>query len=116
MSTSKKKIQLVLDEEAQTTLEALRHATGAASMAEVLRDALGVYNSLRDMLAAEGQNRRLALIDRSAGEMQELIIPSLMKNTAIVGGARSVMQSQPQIARRASQPTPTEPSDRAVRA
>lgn len=43
MSTNKK-IQLVLDEEAQAVLSQLQINTRAETMAEVLRDALGVYN------------------------------------------------------------------------
>lgn len=74
-------------------LAALQEATGAGSMAEVLRDALGVYNSLRDMLASGGQ-KKLALVDRNAGELQELFIPSLMRGAAIVPGARSSMATR----------------------
>lgn len=80
-----KKIQLVLDEEAQNTLAELQLATGAASMAEVLRDALGVYNSLRHMLAAD-QRKSLAMVDRGAGQMQELLIPSLMRGRHVAAG------------------------------
>lgn len=103
---AKKKIQLVLDEEAQATLQALQDSTGAGSMAEVLRDALGVYNSLRDMLTDGGGQKRLALIDRSAGELQELIIPSLLRGTAIVPGARSPMSGGSRKANAASSISP----------
>lgn len=81
MATTKK-IQLLLDEPAQDTLAALQQATGANSAAEVLRDALGVYNSLCGLL--NGTGLRLALLDRSSGTMQELIIPSLLRTVAPV--------------------------------
>lgn len=76
----KRKIQLVLDREAQATLAALQNATGAGSMTEVMRDALRVYNSLRDMV--QDGRKGLALVDRNAGEMQEIVIPSLMRKAA----------------------------------
>lgn len=77
---AKQRIQILLDEDAQTTLTVLQEATGARSMAEVLRDALGVYNSLHEMLSEPG--KCLALVNREAGEMQELFIPSLMRSAA----------------------------------
>ncbi len=80
-----KKLQLVLDEESLTVLQALQTATGAASMAEVLRDALGVYSSLQTMLEAQPQ-QKLALIDREAGTMQELFVPSLLRRRYVVAG------------------------------
>ena len=76
MSEPKTKIQLNLDAEARKILLDLVARTSAESMAEVLRDALGVYNSLHDMLAKDEGNR-LALVNREAGTMQELNIPTL---------------------------------------
>lgn len=77
---SRKRIQLVLDAEAQKVLEKLQAATGANSMAEVLRDALGVYDSLHEMLAEDEQNT-LAIVDRKRSRMQELHVPSLARKT-----------------------------------
>jgi hypothetical protein len=82
-----KKIQLVLDEDAQAALEALVKATHAESMAHVLRDALGVYNSLYELLSANG-TAQLALVDKTRHELQELQIPSL-RSTHIVAGAKT---------------------------
>lgn len=79
-----KKIQLALDEEAVSTLELLLQQTGAQSMAEVLRDALGVYSSLRDLLAGNA-GCELALIDRRAGEFQALTIPSFQRSHVVLG-------------------------------
>lgn len=85
--SAKKKIQLVLDEQAQATLEDLVEATKAESMAHVLRDALGVYSTLHQMLT-ESPSSQLALIDRLKQELQELNIPSLQRK-AIVASARA---------------------------
>lgn len=73
---AKKKIRLVLDDEAQATLEVLKTATHAESMAHVLRDALGVYSALHEMLR-ESPGTQLALVDHVRHELQELNIPSL---------------------------------------
>lgn len=79
---TKKKIQLILDEQAQETLAKLVESTGAESMAHVLRDALGVYSSLHEMLTP---SLELALINRSEGVFQELAIPSLRRERVIRG-------------------------------
>lgn len=89
MST-KKKIQLVLDEQAQATLEGLVEATNAESMAHVLRDALGVYNSLYELLRESGPSAQLAIVDRVRQELQELNIPSL-QGKHVVTGAKSAL-------------------------
>ena len=72
-----KKVQLVLDVEAQDILEKLKESTGAESQAHVLRNALGVYSALYDLLKKGGPSTHLALVDRSRNEMQQLSIPSL---------------------------------------
>ena len=76
MTIRPRKIQLVLDEEAQKVLLELQAASGAESMAAVLRDALGVYYSLREILNSE-PDMTLALINRERSEMQELVIPTI---------------------------------------
>lgn len=73
---TKKKIQLILDEQAQETVEKLFAETGAESIAHVLRDALGVYATLHELLTP---GITLALIDRGKSEFQELNIPSLSR-------------------------------------
>jgi hypothetical protein len=85
---TKKKIQLVLDEEQQTTLDALRDATHAESMAHVLRDALGVYSALHELLRERGPEAQLAVIDRAKQEFQELNVPSL-QGKHVVPGAKA---------------------------
>jgi hypothetical protein len=72
-----KKVQLVLDDEAQDILEKLKESTRAESQAHVLRNALGVYAALYDLLKKGGPNTHLALVDRSRNEMQRLSVPSL---------------------------------------
>jgi hypothetical protein len=85
---TRKKVHLLLDDEAQATLLALQTATGASSAAEVMRDALAVYNSLQEMLEADPKYR-LALYHRSAGTIQELFVPSLMRKVSPVASAES---------------------------
>jgi hypothetical protein len=89
--SNKKKIQLVLDEEAQATLEGLVEATHAESMAHVLRDALGVYNSLHKLLS-ESPSAQLALVDRVRQELQELNIPSL-QGKHVVQGTKTLIRA-----------------------
>jgi hypothetical protein len=88
---SKKKIELVLDDEAMSALAVLQNETTADNLAEVLRDALGVYRSLRDLLGRDG-DKRLAIVDSTFGELRELTIPSFQKlrPTARATAARSV--------------------------
>jgi hypothetical protein len=71
------KVQLVLDDETQDVLEKLKESTSAESQAHVLRNALGVYAALYDLLKKGGPNTHLALVDRSRNEMQRLSVPSL---------------------------------------
>lgn len=92
---SKKKIQLVLDEQALNTLESLRVATHAESMAHVLRDALGVYNSLYELLRENGSGAQLAIIDRARQEMQELSVPSLQGKRIVAGAKAPLTPSLP---------------------
>lgn len=81
-----KTIQLVLDDEALSTLTRLQEQTRASSLAEVLRDALGVYNALRDLLV---EDTVLLLNHRSTGEVQPVVIPSLTRpRTQVVIGPR----------------------------
>jgi hypothetical protein len=82
---TRKKIQLVLDDEAVKTLEDLQAVTGAGSMTEVLRDALGVYSSLRELLTRGDGHHQLAIVDKAAGEFQELTIPSFQKTPVVAG-------------------------------
>jgi len=89
MSTTKKKIQLVLDDEAVKTLSELQAVTGASTMTEVLRDALGVYSSLRELLS-RSSGTQLAIVDKSIGEFQELTIPSFQR-TPVVAGLKSAL-------------------------
>jgi hypothetical protein len=82
---SGRKIQLVLDDEAIAILEAVQKATGAGSISEVLRDALGVYSALQKLLAPS-EHLQLALVDRVEGVLQVLQIPSLMRGRGVVVG------------------------------
>lgn len=84
-----KRVELVLDDEALAALESLQSKTRAGSIADVLRAALGVYNSLQDMLS-RGDGKRLALLDRGAGEFTELAIPSLQLQPAVEPAAMAV--------------------------
>lgn len=86
-TTTRKKIQLVLDDDAVKTLSELQAMTGAGTMTEVLRDALGVYSSLRELLS-RSQGGQLAIVDKVAGEFQELTIPSFQR-TPVVAGLKS---------------------------
>jgi hypothetical protein len=90
---SKKKIQLVLDEQAQATLENLVTATRSESMAHVLRDALGVYSSLFDLLQSSGPTAQLAIVDRARQELQELNIPSLQGKSVVAGPKSALAQA-----------------------
>ncbi len=80
-TSTPKRIQLVLDANAQETLEALQRRTGATSMTEVLRDALGVYNSLAGIVLDHGGV--LCSLDRARQEFQELTIPSLHRGHVV---------------------------------
>lgn len=73
---SGKTVQLHLDQEVLDMLDRLQSATGARSLIEVFRDALGVYFALHAM-RSEYPGKVLALVDHVAGEMQELHIPTL---------------------------------------
>ncbi len=79
---TKKKVQLVLDEQAQETLAKLVESTGAESMAHGIRDALGVYAGIHDMLTP---GISLALVDRNKNELQELNVPSLTRVPVLRG-------------------------------
>jgi hypothetical protein len=79
----KRKINIEFDDEALDTLERLREGTNAPSVAAVLRDALGVYSSLYDMLPPQS-GKRLALIDRDTGQLQQLHVPSLSREPVLV--------------------------------
>jgi len=84
-----KRINLELDDQAQSTLERLQKATNE-SMAHVLRDALGVYSALRDLLSENGPEAKLAIINRARHELQELSIPSLSPTTKhVVAGDKT---------------------------
>lgn len=83
-----RKIQLVLDEDAVATLTTLQELTGARSMTEVIRSALAVYKSLHEF--AHADERCLALVDREAGTMQELIILPFRREHVLAGERRSV--------------------------
>lgn len=76
-----KTIKLVLDDAAEETLERLRALTGANSPAEVLRAALGTYAALQGILSA-GVGE-LALLDRQAGTVQALTIPTLDRKSVV---------------------------------
>lgn len=76
-----KKVQLVLDDDAVECIEALQAATGASGMSEVLRDALGLYNELFKM--TRDKTRTLAMLNRQAGEFQELSVPSFERMQAV---------------------------------
>jgi hypothetical protein len=71
-------LKLSLDDEAVAVLEQLRQESGHTHLAEVLRDALGVYNSLRE-LKRERPDWVFAMVNREAGELQELHIPTLAR-------------------------------------
>lgn len=86
----KKKIQLVLDEEAQSVLADLVESTNADSMAHVLRDALGVYNGLYKILSHS--TGVLAVVDRQRNEFQELSITSFAQPASIRMGNRNPLR------------------------
>ncbi len=76
-----KTVSLVLDSKAQAVIAALKLATRAESAAHVLRDALGVYNALFEMLT---RGETLAVVNRAANEMRELTFPSLQRKARAV--------------------------------
>lgn len=86
---TKKKIQLVLDEQAQETLAALVESTGAESMAHVLRDALGVYSTLHEMLTAK-TGLVLSIVDHTDNTIQALNIPSMNRARVLAGERRPI--------------------------
>lgn len=76
-------ITLRLDAEALATLDALVARTTAKTRGEVLRDALGLYVSLADMLTARDGNA-LAMVNRKENEIQDLTVPSLRAKLRLV--------------------------------
>ncbi len=71
-------LRLSLDQTAQDVIERLRVETQAETRAAVLRDALGVYNALHEMLR-DNPGQRLVLLNRASGSMRELAIPRLQQ-------------------------------------
>lgn len=71
-----KRIQVEFDDHSHTQLAELQSKTGK-TMACVIRDALGVYSALRELLSENGPEAKLAIINRARHELQELSIPSL---------------------------------------
>jgi len=74
-----KTIRLVCDDEAVRVLERLRERAGFESQAEVLRHALGIYNSLAQLLDAASAETKIAFVDRKAQTVQEVKIPGLKR-------------------------------------
>lgn len=67
-----KKIQVVFDEQAMDILTTLRVSSGSASLAEVLRDAVGFYDWVRREIAA---GRTIATVDVRENKVREFLTP-----------------------------------------
>lgn len=69
---AEKRIQVVFDDRAVEQLERIRVASGAASTAEVLRNALGFYEWVRKQVAS---GNTLAIIDNKRDVVRQFITP-----------------------------------------
>lgn len=86
----KKRVQLVIDEYTVDLLERLRSDTRAASTTEVLRDAIGAYSSLRELLFSK-PGLEIGIIDRSRGEFMPLVIPSFHRPLSLLEREKMTM-------------------------
>lgn len=103
-----KRIQILLDDEAQELLSQLQAATRSESEAAVLRDAVAVYDWFRRQLC---EGHRLARIEHGTGKIHELLLPSLPPlrppERPARGGATAIADEQlAQLRELASKATP----------
>ena len=70
-----RRIQVVFDERASLVLDVLRDSTGR-STADVIRDALGLYDFLRQEVEA---GRSFAIVDHAGNRVREFILPFRVK-------------------------------------